>query len=95
VRAELDTASSPTLSSKEDDELIAKAAEVQQGLFELRKKRERIPRFVYERYRDQHETDMREPPRDSEPGSDCRNASELLGILGQGDQYQIVRQKVR
>lgn len=60
VRAELDTASSPNLSSTEEAELMSKAADVQQGLFALRKKRERVPRFIYERYRDQDEADMRE-----------------------------------
>ena len=64
VRSELAGARPSGPSAKERKELMSKAAEVQQGLFVLRQRRERVPRPIYERYRDQDEADMRETTAD-------------------------------
>ena len=59
VRSELGRAGSPGPSTAEQAELMTVAAQVQEGLFKLRQKRERVPRRIYEMYRDRDEADMR------------------------------------
>lgn len=60
VRAELDGADANPLSHSEESRLWVLCRSIQDGLFHTRKRGERVPRWMYERYRDADEQDMRE-----------------------------------
>lgn len=64
VRAELDGADSKPLSASEETRLWSLCRLVQDGICRMRKRSERVPRWMYERYRDDDEQDMRETVED-------------------------------
>lgn len=60
ICAELDGADGSQPSQPESARLWTICRSIQDGLFRARKRSERVPRWVYERYRDADEHDMRE-----------------------------------
>jgi len=60
VRAELDAADNMPLSDDEEARLWQRCRLIQDGLLGARKRGERVPRWLFERYRDDDELDMRE-----------------------------------
>jgi hypothetical protein len=60
VRAELDAADNVRLSREEEARLWQRCRLIQDGLLRARKRDERVPRWLFERYRDNDELDMRE-----------------------------------
>jgi hypothetical protein len=60
VRAELDAADRAGPPVDQVNELASRCSEVQRGLFTLRQRSERVPGFVYERFRLEDEADMRD-----------------------------------
>lgn len=60
VRAELEAANNLPLSSDEETRLWQRCRLIQDGIFRARKRGERVPRWLFERYRDRDELDMRE-----------------------------------
>ncbi len=60
VRAELDAADNNPLSPDEEARLWRQCRIIQDGLLAARKHGERVPRWLFEHYRDEDEVDMRE-----------------------------------
>jgi hypothetical protein len=60
VRAELDAADNTPLDPDEEAQLWQRCRLIQDGLLRARKRGERVPRWLFERYRDEDELDMRE-----------------------------------
>lgn len=60
VRAELDGADNLSLAPDEEARLWQRCRLIQDGLLRARKRGERVPRWLFERYRDNDELDMRE-----------------------------------
>ena len=60
VRAELAAADNTPLEADEEARLWQRCRLIQDGLLRARKRGERVPRWLFERYRDEDELDMRE-----------------------------------
>lgn len=60
VRAELEAADNAPLPPDEEARIWQRCRVVQDGLLRARKRSERVPRWLYEHYRDDDEVDMRE-----------------------------------
>lgn len=65
VRGQLDVADSAPLSDEERGRLSDEARSIQDGIFRTRKRSERVPRWMYERFRSRDEADMRETAADT------------------------------
>lgn len=64
VRAHLESVRTHEISSEERETLESEARRVQSCLYELRRRTERVPRRLYERYRAEDETDTSEAVAD-------------------------------
>lgn len=60
VRGLLDAADSAPLSDEDRQRLRTESRSIQDGIFRTRKRSERVPRWLYERFRTNDEADMRE-----------------------------------